>query len=222
MRFNVHVFGLALLAVGLTACGGQTFTKQVTEVRVSYAQVWDDRMSGYQATLSRAGVPAKIAVNPKTKATVAPGPRDLAAVPTDQAALLGRYDTMVAFKAFRFVQPVMSVAQKWVIGQWQAHLQALSDGGADEDELSARMKAMVAGNTVPPVGDAAVDYRLGALAETRALASELEEFNSRYHTALRSDIANLPPQAPPPTASEMQAIINGAITGARLGAGVGR
>lgn len=84
------------------------------------------------------------------------------------------------------------------------------------------MKQLVAGNDFAPVGDAEVDYRLGVLSETRLLTGELVEFNRNYHTALRSDIANLPPQTPPPTAAEMQAIINGATAGARIGAGLGR
>ncbi len=37
MRAKRNLLGLVLLGAVLTACGGQTFTKQVTEVRVSYA-----------------------------------------------------------------------------------------------------------------------------------------------------------------------------------------
>lgn len=118
MRLKSNVVGVALLAVSLTACAGQTFTKQVTEVRGSYAKTWDDRMTGYRDELSAAGVPAKIAIDPKTKRTIAPGPQDFDSVEGAHAPLLGRFDTLVAFKAFRFAQPVMSVAQKWVVERW--------------------------------------------------------------------------------------------------------
>ena len=219
MRAKCNLFGLVLLSTVLAACGGQTFTKQVTEVRVSYAKAWDDRMAGYRDELIAAGVPAKIATDPKTKATLPPDPRDFASVADAQAPLLGRFDTLVAFKAFRAAQPVMSVAQKWMVAYWNEHLQALAGGRVREEALSARMKELVAGNAVASVGDPEADYRLGAMSETRRLVGELEEFNTRYHAALRSDIANLPPQAPPPTAAGMQAIINGAIAGARAGAG---
>jgi hypothetical protein len=122
MRARCNLLGLVLLGAVLAACGGQTFTKQVTEVRVSYAQIWDDRMIGYRDELSAASVPAKIATDPKTKATRPPGPRDFANVAEEQAPLLGRFDTLVAFKAFRFAQPVMSVAQKWMVEHWNTHL----------------------------------------------------------------------------------------------------
>tara|TARA_R110002110_G_scaffold376568_2_gene586692 strand:- start:200952 stop:201620 length:669 start_codon:yes stop_codon:yes gene_type:complete len=222
MRLKGNVIVVALLGVSLTACAGQTFTKQVTEVRSSYAKTWDDRMTGYRDELSAAGVPAKIAIDPKTKGTIAPGPQDFDTVEDTHAPLLGRFDTLVAFKAFRHAQPVMSVAQKWVVVSWQTQFQALANSGVREDEISDRMKQLVSGKDFAPVGDAEVDYRLGVLSETRLLTGELVEFNRTYHTALRSDIANLPPQTPPPTAAEMQGIINGITAGARIGAGLGR
>lgn len=222
MQLRSNVIGLVIIAVGLTACAGQKFTKQVTEVRTTYASTWDDRMVGYKNALSAAGAPAKIAIDPKTKGTLAPAPRDFDTVADAQAPLLGRFDTLVAFKAFRFAQPVMSVAQKWVVERWQTQIQALANSDVGEDEISDRMKAVLVGKDFAPVGDAEVDYRLGVLSETRLLTGELVEFDRTYHTALRSDIANLPPQAPPPTAAEMQAIINGAIAGARAGSGLGR
>lgn len=222
MRAKRNLLGLVLLGAVLTACGGQTFTKQVTEVRVSYAQIWDDRMIGYRDELSAAGVPAKIATDPKTKATLPPAARDFGDAADPQAPVLGRFDTLVAFKAFRFAQPVMSVAQKWVVEQWQTHLESLGQSGVREEVAAERMRALVAGEPVGTVGNAEADFRFGAMAEIRLLVSELEAFNRNYHAALRSDIANLPPQTPAPTAAEMQGIIQGVISGARIGAGLGR
>ena len=148
--------------------------------------------------------------------------RDFSSIALDQAQQLGRFDTLVAFKAFRHAQPVMSVAQKWLVERWQTHVIAMRDAGVREGEILGRMERLVAGEDVVPIGFASIDYRLGALSETRRLTGEIIEFDRNYRAALRSDLANLPPPTPPPSAAEMQGIINGVISGARIGAGLGR
>jgi hypothetical protein len=220
MPAKARLIALVLLSVGVAACG-QKFTAGVSDVRETYATTWDGRMAGYQRALADAGHPVKITIAPPAETLAAPENRDLAGVTPEQAQWLGRFDTLVAFKTFRQSEPVMSVAEKWLRAHWSDQLDSLREAGMPDGDIAALLRQSISAppDAAPPP-DPATAYRIGAMTEVRALVRELVEFDVAYHSALDTDLANLPPQQPPLTGSQLDAIINGAAAGARIGSGL--